>query len=137
MVYGHQQKMPHAMKCPQKVPKGMDDPRILDAEIEIEILSTLRGCPFVITILSLDTDTRYKPAVPLLIMPLAVYGSLRGFSFSDEDTNETGNEEDNITFEIRLLILILDVALQVAYGLSFAHSKGVIHADVKPDNVLL
>ena len=32
---------------------------------------------------------------------------------------------------------LLDIAIQYARGLRFAHEKGLIHQDVKPDNVLL
>jgi WD40 repeat protein/serine/threonine protein kinase len=32
---------------------------------------------------------------------------------------------------------ILDIAIQMAWGLHYAHEKGVIHQDVKPANVLL
>jgi WD40 repeat protein/serine/threonine protein kinase len=32
---------------------------------------------------------------------------------------------------------ILDIAIQMAWGLSYAHEKGVVHQDVKPDNVLM
>ncbi|OGV56468.1 MAG: hypothetical protein A2X45_03380 [Lentisphaerae bacterium GWF2_50_93] len=32
---------------------------------------------------------------------------------------------------------ILDVSIQFAWGLVYAHGKGMIHQDVKPDNVLL
>ena len=32
---------------------------------------------------------------------------------------------------------ILDIAIQFARGLNFAHKKGIIHQDVKPDNLLL
>jgi len=32
---------------------------------------------------------------------------------------------------------ILDIAIQFAYGLNYAHSCGMVHQDVKPSNVLL
>lgn len=32
---------------------------------------------------------------------------------------------------------VLDVAIQVAWGLAYAHRRGVVHQDVKPGNVLL
>jgi WD40 repeat protein/serine/threonine protein kinase len=32
---------------------------------------------------------------------------------------------------------ILDIAIQFAWGLHYAHEKGLIHRDVKPDNVML
>jgi WD40 repeat protein/serine/threonine protein kinase len=35
------------------------------------------------------------------------------------------------------LMRILDIAIQMAWGLHYAHEKGVIHQDVKPANVLM
>lgn len=35
------------------------------------------------------------------------------------------------------LYRILDVALQSAMGLQYSHGKGIVHLDVKPDNILL
>jgi WD40 repeat protein/serine/threonine protein kinase len=32
---------------------------------------------------------------------------------------------------------VLDVAIQIAWGLQYAHERGVVHQDVKPGNVLL
>ena len=37
----------------------------------------------------------------------------------------------------QVLIRMLDIAIQSARGLSFAHEKGVVHQDVKPPNILL
>ena len=31
----------------------------------------------------------------------------------------------------------LDIALQIAYGLDYAHQQGVVHRDIKPSNILL
>ena len=31
----------------------------------------------------------------------------------------------------------LDIALQFAYGLNYAHQQGVVHRDIKPSNILL
>jgi WD40 repeat protein/serine/threonine protein kinase len=37
----------------------------------------------------------------------------------------------------RSLHRILDIAIQLAWGLHYAHDRGVIHQDVKPENVLI
>lgn len=39
--------------------------------------------------------------------------------------------------EDEVLLRILTVAIQFAWGLHYAHRRGIIHQDVKPDNVLL
>ncbi len=39
--------------------------------------------------------------------------------------------------KLRTLEQILDVAIQVAWGLGYALEKGLVHQDVKPDNVLM
>ncbi|NOX56118.1 MAG: protein kinase, partial [Planctomycetes bacterium] len=39
--------------------------------------------------------------------------------------------------ENELLSRVLDIAIQIAWGLHFAHEKGIIHQDVKPHNVML
>lgn len=36
-----------------------------------------------------------------------------------------------------VLLRIIDIAIQVAWGLNHAHEHGVIHQDVKPENVLM
>ena len=37
----------------------------------------------------------------------------------------------------RALVRILDIAIQFAWGLHYAHEKGLIHQDVKPANVMM
>src|SRR5262249_1463089 len=32
---------------------------------------------------------------------------------------------------------VLDIAIQFAWGLHFAHDQGLVHRDVKPDNVMM
>ena len=32
---------------------------------------------------------------------------------------------------------ILDIAIQICYGLSYAHKKGLVHRDLKPGNCLM
>ena len=39
--------------------------------------------------------------------------------------------------KIRDLAHALDIAIQMAWGMKFTHSKGLIHRDLKPDNVLM
>ena len=34
-------------------------------------------------------------------------------------------------------VFILDIALNIAEGLQFAHRRGIIHRDLKPANILL
>lgn len=38
---------------------------------------------------------------------------------------------------VQILTRILDIAIQIAWGLQYAHEKGIVHQDVKPANVLL
>ncbi len=39
--------------------------------------------------------------------------------------------------EITVLERVLDISIQFAHGLHYAHEQGIIHQDVKPDNLLL
>lgn len=55
-------------------------------------------------------------------------GNLRQLLASGALNRERGKES---------LLRILDIAIQVARGLGYAHERGLIHQDVKPDNILL
>jgi serine/threonine protein kinase len=48
--------------------------------------------------------------------------------------------EDHDLYEAvtnRLLARILDIAIQFAWGLGYAHEQGLVHQDVKPQNALM
>lgn len=61
-----------------------------------------------------------------LVMELAASGSVRNLM---KPTPETGQRVP--------LPLSLNLILQAATGLAFAHDKGMVHRDIKPDNLLL
>jgi len=60
---------------------------------------------------------------------------VEGGSLESWIRKENGNlyEGDNKT----ILGRILDIAIQFAWGLDYAHERGLIHRDVKPDNALM
>ncbi len=58
---------------------------------------------------------------------------VEGGTLSDAITSETlykGRRQESTG-------RILDIAIQMAWGLHFAHERGIVHQDVKPGNVLL
>ena len=63
-----------------------------------------------------------RPQGPYFVMPYFEKGSLAG-------RIKPGQPLDTES--------ILDIAIQVAEGLSFAHRSGIIHRDLKPANILL
>jgi serine/threonine-protein kinase len=69
--------------------------------------------PHIVTVYDFDASER-----PYIVMELAAGGSL-----ADQLPLERGRA--------------IEIALQICAALEFAHSHGVIHRDVKPQNVLL
>ncbi len=50
-----------------------------------------------------------------------------------------GRELQQIIYGKRRLLIteVLNIAIQVAAGLSFAHQRGVVHGDIKPSNIMM
>ena len=57
------------------------------------------------------------------------------YSGDPEQKKRDGNSYDSAMKDLQLRLL--DIAIQFARGLHYAHEQGLIHQDVKPDNVLL
>ncbi|MDO5476688.1 MAG: serine/threonine-protein kinase [Eubacteriales bacterium] len=55
----------------------------------------------------------------------------------NDGTEESGQEDRADRPETVLQERLLDLAIQFARGLGYAHENGLIHQDVKPDNLLL
>ncbi|MBF0189008.1 MAG: protein kinase, partial [Magnetococcales bacterium] len=72
---------------------------------------------------------------PLLFAEFVTGGDLEGWiqgSSKDEGLPKLyqGNRED-------VMVRILDIAIQFAWGLGYAHDQRMIHQDIKPANVML
>lgn len=81
---------------------------------ELSKLREISTHPFVVGLLDADLDNQ----PPFFVMPLLTRGSLAEQSESDLGQVETWMR-------------------QIAQALSFMHSKGLLHCDLKPSNVLL
>ena len=65
-------------------------------------------------------------------------GELEGQPYMMMELLEGQTLEDVLRQESRLQIeSIIEIAMQLATGLDYAHGKGVVHRDMKPDNVVL
>ncbi|WP_327350497.1 WD40 repeat domain-containing serine/threonine protein kinase [Streptomyces sp. NBC_01304] len=71
---------------------------------------------------------RTMGGIPRVFAEYVAGGSLREW-INDRRLYEGGRQE--------ALARILDVSIQVAWGLEHAHGRGLVHQDVKPDNVLI
>ena len=76
-------------------------------------------------------------------------GSLRDWIHPENDKQKGGQSFRNVAddnerrgrlykgSEVETLERILDISIQVARGLNYAHKQGLVHQDVKPGNLLL
>ena len=98
-------------------PEWVADPRILHRFVkEAGHLQKLKH-PNVVPVLEVSD----RPAGPYFVMPYYERGSLAAHM-------RPGQPLDSV--------FILDMALDIAEGLQFAHRRGIIHRDLKPANIL-
>lgn len=86
---------------------------------EIRTTAALRSCPGIATVFDAGRIGRYSYIVSQFIDGPRLKDVIR-------------NEHDEWT-----LPQILDLAIQIATTLAFAHNNGVVHRDIKPSNILL
>jgi WD40 repeat protein/serine/threonine protein kinase len=67
---------------------------------------------------------------PHTFAELAEGGSLHDWIREEQGNLYDGNEQE-------ILARILDMAIQFAWGLGYAHQQGLLHGDVKPQNALM
>ena len=115
----------YAFKCPMN---GSSD----DTEKEMRVLAKLAGVPFVVFPIKF-VNFRQKSTI-MIVMPFAKYGDLqeqlklreKGFGIFSESSSE-----------FDLSSLYLDIILQVAIALEYAHEKKIAHCDLKPANIFI
>jgi WD40 repeat protein/serine/threonine protein kinase len=67
---------------------------------------------------------------PHTFAELAEGGSLHDWIREEQGNLYQGNEQE-------IIARILDIAIQFAWGLGYAHQQGLLHGDVKPQNALM
>src|SRR5215813_2958605 len=96
------------------------------------------------TLLNPDTEQRFQREAQLVaqmdhpaVVPIYDYGKHEGSLFFVmpvvEGTNLRWFQRDNSL----TLGEVIDIGIQVAEALEYSHSRGVIHRDVKPENIMV
>lgn len=100
--------------------EGLDEAARVRITREAQVMGRLGDHPSILPI----HDLRLDGEQPYLILPLMSGGDLEGLISKATDRRIP-------------LSQALEITRSVAQGLEFAHSKGVIHRDVKPGNIWL
>lgn len=132
-----------AMKCPTK----LNDSQMEALEWEAELYGKLNTANHYIlgaiwcTFLDVAVGNRTW-RVPHMLMKCSEYGSLNSLLRSPPNTGlcdflMTIRGSNREISQLLYMERVLDVMLQIAFALTFAHDHDVIHADLKPDNILV
>ncbi len=109
---------------------------VLDREVAIKMIPPME--------LGRDTEERFQREARLVagmdhpaIVPIHDFGRHEGSLFFVMPWVRGTLLRELIQQGALMLDEILDIAIQVAEGLDYSHSRGVIHRDVKPGNVMV
>ncbi len=75
--------------------------------------------------------------VPQIFSEYVDGGDLKDLIASRELYSAAGHSSDKAASDKQVLLRILDIAIQFAWGLDYAHEQGLIHQDIKPENVMM
>lgn len=131
----------YAMKCP----KFLDQRRVAALRNELEAYLELDGHPGIVEVTSFFMHEN----IPHIIMSYAAEGSLESWlslrlgsgkkapRLAPRITTVDDNASNELLSPRQAICRMVDILVQLADALSFAHKRGFIHADVKPGNVLV